>query len=384
MTQQQQHQQQQQPEGSGPESDDKPAAIAELQQLAYCSLASSVVSAMVNSQQQGADHAGLLMTLAMQLVQAAKEEALCRSSIASSCVEQGSLSMGQEGADPAPSAAAAAAAGAAGGSTAVVDGGNSTVAGISTSSGSMSTRGAGWGLAASLAAATAAAAYASHVGAPDKDHGLSTTSTTGLPAGGASDESRGDSSNLWCRITTAISSIMRTINSGPVADSSTQASSSGPIDSLPAGVDGPIASGLPGESSSCGAHCGVCTSVTQLFITLRCLERGWVMPTPSGPASSAVLTQAAQQSGTTLQQYLQHQLLALAWRHPVPGVCGNVLCGRLQGPSAVGAVWGLVGPPPYKGARTLCGGCRAAWYCCEECQEEAWEGHRAVCGGRGK
>jgi hypothetical protein len=64
--------------------------------------------------------------------------------------------------------------------------------------------------------------------------------------------------------------------------------------------------------------------------------------------------------------------LALAWRHPVPGVCGNVLCGRLEGASAVGAVRGRVG--------SLCGGCRAAWYCCKACQRAAWEAHRDVCG----
>jgi hypothetical protein len=41
------------------------------------------------------------------------------------------------------------------------------------------------------------------------------------------------------------------------------------------------------------------------------------------------------------------QLLALAWRHPVPGVCGNALFGRLEGPSAVGAVRGRVGNPVW-------------------------------------
>jgi hypothetical protein len=65
------------------------------------------------------------------------------------------------------------------------------------------------------------------------------------------------------------------------------------------------------------------------------------------------------------------QLSALAWRHPVPGVCGNVLCKQQPGPGKVGVVWGP--------RRTLCGGCRAAWYCCEGCQRAAWEAHREVC-----
>jgi hypothetical protein len=115
----------------------------------------------------------------------------------------------------------------------------------------------------------------------------------------------------------------------------------------------------------------VCTSATQLLITLRCLERGVVLAAPPGHAACASVAEAACRRSTTLQQYLRQQLLALAWRHPLPHVCGNVLCGRLEAPSAVGAVRGPGG--------TLCGGCRAAWYCCEGCQRAAWEGHRQGC-----
>jgi hypothetical protein len=135
---------------------------------------------------------------------------------------------------------------------------------------------------------------------------------------------------------------------------------------------GSMATGSTG-CSPCPANCSICCSASHMLVNLYCLERGHVLPTSqiSAVSGHTVLVKAAQQRGVTLQQLLQEQLLALAARHPVPGVCSNVLCGRLEGPSAVGAVWGCVG--------TRCGRCRAAWYCCERCQQAAWPVHRLVC-----
>jgi hypothetical protein len=73
-----------------------------------------------------------------------------------------------------------------------------------------------------------------------------------------------------------------------------------------------------------------------------------------------------------LRRYVQHLLLKLAWRRPVPGLCANVYCGKLRGP-AVGGVGGRVS--------SLCGGCRSAWYCSKACQELAWEEHKTACEG---
>jgi hypothetical protein len=126
----------------------------------------------------------------------------------------------------------------------------------------------------------------------------------------------------------------------------------------------------------CPEGCTMCRAASVVLFWMRCMEGGLVLAsTPPHPLMLAAHAEAAQRRGTTLQQHLQQQLLALAWRHPVPGVCGNVLCGQLQGPSAVGGVRNRMG--------TLCGGCRAAWYCCEECQRAAWEAHREMCGAAG-
>jgi hypothetical protein len=138
------------------------------------------------------------------------------------------------------------------------------------------------------------------------------------------------------------------------------------------------ASHPPGSSheagcSTCPADCGWCCRAFWLFGVLEGLQQGVGDVAERTPAWVAAFVEAAKREGLTQQQYLQQQLLAVAWRRPVPYVCGNVLCERLEGPSAVGAVRGPKG--------TLCGGCKAAWYCCEGCQRAAWDAHRAVCRG---
>jgi hypothetical protein len=55
-------------------------------------------------------------------------------------------------------------------------------------------------------------------------------------------------------------------------------------------------------------------------------------------------------------------------------VCGNVLCRKAEGPAAAGVLRNRAG--------TMCGGCKAAWYCCEACQRAAWDAHSKVCKGQ--
>jgi hypothetical protein len=118
----------------------------------------------------------------------------------------------------------------------------------------------------------------------------------------------------------------------------------------------------------CPSRCARCLCASQMGVVLGSLERGPASTALEGDTAAAALMEAVQQQDTSLKR---QQLLALAWRHPVPYVCGNVLCGRLGGPSAVGAVRNRVG--------TLCGRCRAAWYCCEGCQKAAWAAHMTAC-----
>jgi hypothetical protein len=277
--------------GPGPEqprsaaADDNQAGCAELARLAYCSLATSVVQTVVHNKQLGAGYAGQLLQVAAALAQAA-------------------------GAKPA----------ALGSSSNGGSNGTSSGAGVSFS------RGGIWGLAASLAAATAAGAYAAH---------LDTASAAGVVA------SNGCSDNV----------------------SSTESTAGD------AGGDSPAGSNVDG--GPCPAACSMCASATRVFTALRCLERGAAAASPPTPAMVAKLAQLAQQRGITLQQHLKQLLLALAWRHPVPYVCGNVLCGQLEGSAAVGLVRNCVG--------ALCGGCRAAWYCCEGCQQAAWAARHKAC-----
>jgi hypothetical protein len=112
-----QQQQQQQQEGSS-SAENEPAGAAELQRLAYCSLASSVVQACLHDKQLGAGAVQQLLSLAAEMTQAAASAA---------AVEHGSSSSNH----------------------------------ISSSSSSSS--GSVWGLAASLAAKVAAGAYWIHV-----------------------------------------------------------------------------------------------------------------------------------------------------------------------------------------------------------------------------
>ncbi len=52
--------------------------------------------------------------------------------------------------------------------------------------------------------------------------------------------------------------------------------------------------------------------------------------------------------------------------------CCNARCTRLEGDSEAGQGQGLL----------VCGRCRAAWYCCRECQAAAWgAGHKKACKG---
>jgi hypothetical protein len=191
------------------------------------------------------------------------------------------------------------------------------------------------GLAASLAAAAAAGAYTAHIRNQD--------------SASAGDHGDNPSCNSPSSSTSAVST------SGAATAGATS-------NSAAAGTAG---------ARACPEGCSVCTSATQLYLQLRCLEGGVLVATPPASAAHAAVAAAAGQHKTTLQQYLLQQLLALAWRHPVPGVCGNVLCGRLEGSSAVDVVLNRLG--------TLCGCCRAARYCCEECQQAAWTAHRKVC-----
>jgi hypothetical protein len=191
----------------------------------------------------------------------------------------------------------------------------------------------GWGLVASLAAAAAAGAYTAHL-----------SPAYGMPPG-------------WDgRLET------------PESDAAS--SSSGGGGGNTAGTAGDTVGGTA-TARPFIEDCTVCSDATTVWVTLCCLERGVALASQPGSAARAVLAEAARQQDTTLQQYLRQQLLELAWRHPVPGVCGNVLCARLVGPSAVGAVQGLVG--------SWCGRCRAAWYCCEGCQRAARGAHKVVC-----
>jgi hypothetical protein len=213
-----------------------------------------------------------------------------------------------------------------------------------------------WGLAASLAAAMAAGAYSTH-------HHLQLQAPTAVD----------DSQQLHDRSPTGKHPQVGDASKQPdaAAGSSTTTSSSssgsstaGPSHDKPIGI------------SICADRCPICRVAARVFVSLRCLE-GDALPVasqdPGAPSSmqSSQAAGAAEQQGTTLQQVLSDQLVALARRHPVPWVCGNVLCGGSEGQAAVGAVWGCVG--------SVCGRCRAAWYCCEGCQRKAWPAHRAVC-----
>jgi hypothetical protein len=280
----QQQQQQQQQQSSTMHTQARQAGAAELQRLAYSSLASSVVqtvlyNAWILQRSNQGVCAQQVLQLAAQLVQAAVKEAATLSS----------------------------------------SGSNNSVRGVG-----RGRRRKLWGLAASLAAATAASAYVSHLDCSSAAQGVA-----------------------------------------PHKNSSCSSNSA---------AGGDVRERVAFMLGTCSVGCGVCASAAQVFLSLRCLEEGWVGP-PCTPAAAAAAAsahaEAARRYGLTTQQHLAQQLMDLAGRHPVPGVCGNLMCGSKDAAAAVGLVRGPV--------RTLCGGCRAVWYCCEECQQVAWAAHRVVC-----
>jgi hypothetical protein len=203
--------------------------------------------------------------------------------------------------------------GAAGSSSGVAN--NSSSSAARNSSSSSSSRHGRWSLAASLAAAAAVGGYTAHKKRCEQQVGA---------------ELEGDDSNRR-----AITSGTHTANTCSIADA--------------AGHGDGHTGGTP-----CLKECSMCCSASQLLITLRSLEQGAAVPTLLEHAGVAALVGVAQQRSANPQQYLQQQLLALALRHSAPGVCGNVVCERLEGPAAVCGVRGE--------RRSLCGGCGAAWY----------------------
>jgi hypothetical protein len=305
---------------------DKEAGSVELAVLAYCSLATSVVQVVgAKPGKLGEGCVGQLLALASDLAKAAN-----RSSSSSS-----------GGKTPSGSSSTC-----------------STSGAISNSS-----SGGRWGMAASLAAAVAAGAYNAH-------HQQLQAAVAALQAQEADNESEEPAAGG------SMSSNNQSGNTASGSGSSAAAATSSKSTAAPTGCDATL-SCRPEGASACPVGCSTCSSAAQLYMALCFLERGMVPP-PSRQdfakaGGVALLLEAAQQQGITFQQHLQQLLLALASRHPVPGVCRNVLCGRLEGPTAVGAVRGRV--------HTLCGGCRAAWYCCEACQSAAWPVHSKTCKG---
>jgi hypothetical protein len=319
---------------------DKEAGPAELAVLAFCSLAASVVQ-VVRAQPDKMGEASVrdLLALAADLVQAASV-----SSTSSRCGGGG-------GNNPGGTA-----------STCIPSGGASSSSG-----------GGRWGLAASLAAAVAAGAYNAHY---QQLQGTGAAAHAQEMCGSAPAGKEADAKHRSKEAGAAGSSKSAACSAGGSCSSAANPNSSN-SSAAAAGCDA-TRSCKPEGVIACaqGEGCDTCSSAAQLYMAMCFLERGMVSPPTtqvSATAGVALLVEAAQQQGTSLQQHLQQLLLALAWHHPVPSVCGNVLCGRLEGPAAVGAVRGRL--------RTLCGGCEAAWYCCEACQSAAWPVHSKVCKG---
>jgi hypothetical protein len=340
------------------------AGSAELARRAYCSLAATVLQAVMRQQQQGEEQQqqqqgqlgevcmGELLALAAELVQAAGMAPTLSTNGSAGSADNSKECSGDN------------------------SGSMEAHASHSTSSISTSRAAASWGLAASLAAAVAACAYNAHQkqlqaadagGQAQQLHGRA-------PAG---EEAEGGGSNMQpgaaVNSSSTTSGHIEPTGGSNISSSSSSAAAAGAV-----GCELPAAT--PEGACPCPAECSSCSAATRLFLTFNCLERGVMLPSGcnGNGALAAVcerLVEAGQ--GPLLPQLLERQLLALAWRHPVPGVCGNVLCEQLEGPSAAGAVRGCC-----SGVRTLCGRCRAAWYCCEGCQREAWPAHSMVCRGR--
>jgi hypothetical protein len=324
---------------------------AELQRLAYCSLASSVVQVTMSDEELGGKYACQLLALAGALVRAAEEKGAAQS--------------------------------------------RSRTA--TTASSSSSGGGGALSLVLPLAAAAAAGGFFAHVCAASHNVSASgadaaAAADTGTDADTLSDvDSVGEVAGA-CMDTDTLSDVD---SFGAVAGTDTDTLSdvdsvgavevtraSGEPDPAPTSSTTPSSTtGAPAADAGSGAAAAVEASAGHLDCEV-CLQAMWLLAalfsTEAGNGTPAelwaeVLAEAPQLNNISLQDLLHEQLLALAWRHPVPHVCGNVLCGRLEGAAAVGAVRGRVG--------SLCGGCRAAWYCCEGCQRVAWAAHRAVCMG---
>jgi hypothetical protein len=329
------------------------AATAELARLAYCSLTASVMQVLVQQQQQqlGEGCVGELLALAGELVQVAQMQDSNSSSGCGAAQEESSASsISSSGYGHSMQAGAGAA------STEHGAAGSSHSSGLNSSSddGGGSTP-AVWGVAASLAAAVAAGAYAAHH--PDVQAAAAAWQAEGRASGGEQQAARES-----CReAAAAAGSSCTTATSTSSSSSTAGATGCGEPSYNPTGI------------STCPDRCPICRVAARVFVSLRLLEGDTAPATSQDSAASqgASLIRVAKQHGATLQHLLCTQLVALAWRHPVPGVCGNVLCGRHNGPAAAGAVWGCVG--------TRCGGCRAAWYCTESCRGAAWPPHRVVC-----
>jgi hypothetical protein len=246
--------------------------------------------------------------------------------------------------------------------------GSSGCGGGSSSSGGGSDGRTRWGLPASLAAAVTAGAYTIHhkqLHGADAAHqgqqlhgrgGEARDSSAPPPAAGFKLAWSGGGS-----VTTTSSS-----NSSGNSSKTTAVSAGG--DAAPRGTSD--------AATGCPEGCSTCRTAARLYFTFRCLERGTVSTVGQDTAAAEAvqleqLESAAQQQGITIQEHLQQRLLLLAWRHPVPYVCGNALC---EGTPWTRAVWAVRG-----GVGTLCGGCGRAWYCCEGCQRQAWPGHWVVC-----
>jgi hypothetical protein len=311
---------------------DQQAASAEVRRLAYCSLASSVVQIAVRDPQLAVEWEPV-MQLAQDLYSALLKEAALSSAISSSSSSS-----------------------------------HNSMSGESSSNSEMPLT--KWTLLATLSATAAAGAYTAHLGSvvvPGDTPGQAVSCSSGSSSSRL--ESVEDPGTSTLSTDTSSHSSDSRHPAGHNSSGHTTAGSSGATTGAAVGT---AAAGEVGGTSH-PEDCMMCCAAGVHLIALRCFERGTAMPGAALSANPAVYAEAAKRRGINLQQYLQEQLLALAWQHPVSYVCGNVRCGRLEGLSAVAAVRGPTG--------TLCGGCRAAWYCCKECQRAAWEAHMEVCGG---